>query len=118
MTRSQRDDLVAPAVEKCVVLNDKRSDPLLHDGCERSVDVLLALDVQDDDLDAFRATGGRQLIESGFAISAHAHQREVQKPRLRRDESLHRLGHSAWIEVVDDVEHGRVVHKTLVGGAV
>ena len=48
----------------------------------------------------------------------HADEGEVEEPGLRRDEALDPLGHGSRVEVMDDVEHGRVVHQTLVGSAV
>ena len=48
----------------------------------------------------------------------HADQREVDEPRLRRNEALNPLAHRPGIEVVHDVEHGRIVYQAFMGGAV
>ena len=44
----------------------------------------------------------------------HAHQRQIDEPRLRRNKTLDLRAHRAGIEIVDDVEPGGIVDEPLM----
>src|SRR6266849_1946072 len=57
---------------------------------------------------------GEKQTQNRSLLLLHAHQRQVDEPRLRRDKALHLRAHRARVEIVDNVEPGRIVDQTLV----
>src|ERR1700694_105206 len=51
---------------------------------------------------------------SSLLVLLHADQGQIDKPRLRRNKTLHLRAHRARIEIVDNVKPGRVVDETFM----
>src|ERR1700738_1357107 len=62
--------------------------------------------------DAGRREGSAAIRLTSF-ISLHANEGQIDEPGLRRDEALDLRTHRAGIEIVDDIEPGRIVQPLV-----